>query len=61
MKECFPEVNTGERLRQTHEGTFGGSRHRRKDVLIKQACERTCDKGFFANNRHVLVCLTLCS
>ena len=22
MKECFPEVDTGERLRQTREGTF---------------------------------------
>ena len=22
VKECFPEVNTGERLRQTHEGMF---------------------------------------
>jgi hypothetical protein len=23
MKECFPEVHLGERLRQTHEGMFG--------------------------------------
>jgi hypothetical protein len=22
VKECFPEVDIGERLRQTHEGTF---------------------------------------
>ena len=22
-KECFSEVDTGERLKQTHEGTFG--------------------------------------
>jgi hypothetical protein len=28
-----------------------------EDVLLRQACERTCDEGFFANNMHVLVCL----
>jgi hypothetical protein len=60
MKECFPEVDTGERLRQTCEGTFGWSRHRRQDVLLKQACERTCD-GFIANDTLGLVCLTLSS
>jgi hypothetical protein len=47
-----------ERLRQAYEGMFSWSRHRRKDVLLKQACERIRD-GIFANNRHVLVCLTL--
>jgi hypothetical protein len=30
-----------------------------KDVLLKQAHERLCDEGFFANNMHVLVCFTL--
>ena len=37
------------KLKQTQE---------REDVLLKQACERT-NEGFFANNMHVLVCLTL--
>jgi hypothetical protein len=23
MKKCFPEVDMGERLKQTHEGVFG--------------------------------------
>jgi hypothetical protein len=32
-----------------------------EDVLLKQACERTHDEVFFANDRHVLVCLTFCS
>jgi hypothetical protein len=36
VKECFPEVEVSERLRQTHEGMV---RHMRRDVLIKQACE----------------------
>jgi hypothetical protein len=58
MKECFPEVDIGERLRQAHEGTFHLSRHRREDVLLKQTGESTCDKEFFANSMHVLVCLT---
>jgi hypothetical protein len=53
MKECFPKVDKGERLRQIHEGTFPRSRHRRKDALLKQAHERTCD-GFFANGMHVI-------
>jgi hypothetical protein len=39
---------------------FSWSRHRREDVLLKQACERTCDGTFFANNANVLVHLTLC-
>jgi hypothetical protein len=55
LKQSFPEVDTDERIRQTGEGTFSRSRHRRKDVLLKQACERTC------NNTHVSVCLTLSS
>ena len=55
MKECFPEVDTGKRLRQTREGTFHWSRHRREDVLLKQAREKRSDEGFFANNMHVLV------
>ena len=53
VKKCFPEVDTGERLRQTHEGMFCWSRHRRKDVLLKQACGRTWNEGFFVNNMHV--------
>jgi hypothetical protein len=40
VKECFPEVDTGERLRQTPEGTFHCGRHRKEDVLIKQTCEK---------------------
>ena len=30
-------------LGQTREGVFSWSRHRWKDVLLKQACERMCD------------------
>jgi len=49
-----------ERLRQTYEGTFRYSEaDRKEDVLLKQTLERVCDEGFFANNTHVLVCLTL--
>jgi hypothetical protein len=55
VKECFPEVDTSERLKQTPEGTFHRGRHRRKNVLLKQARERTRDEGFFANDMHVLV------
>ena len=44
IEGVFPEVNTGERLRQTHEGTFDWSRRRRKCVLIIQAHERTSDE-----------------
>ena len=39
MKERFVEADTGER---------------REDVLLKQAHERICDEGFFANDMHVL-------
>ena len=46
-------------LEQTCEGVFHWSRHRWKDVLLKHTCERTHDKGFFANNIHVLVRLTM--
>ena len=49
MKECSIEVDTGERLRENHEGTFHWSRHRRKVVLLKQACERTCDVWRYIN------------
>jgi hypothetical protein len=52
-RECFPEVDTGETIRQTCEGLFGWSRLRRKCVLPKQACERTCDHSFS-------LCSTLC-
>jgi hypothetical protein len=45
VKDCFLEVDTGERLWYTHEADF-----RRKDVLLKQARERTCDEGFFDND-----------
>jgi len=54
-KESFPEVDTGERLGQTREGAFSWSRHRRKDVLLKQACERTRDEGVFANEPHACI------
>ena len=57
MKECFPEVDTGKKLRQTLNKADRG----KKDVLLKQAYERTCDEGFFANNFCVLVYLTLSS
>ena len=53
VKECFPEVDTGERLRQTPEGTFHCGRHRREDVLLRQTCERTPDEGLFANNKYL--------
>jgi hypothetical protein len=59
MKECFSKVDTDERLRQTGEGTFHWSRHRREDVLFMQTCERTRDEGLFANDTHVLVHLAL--
>lgn len=48
-----------ERLRLTGEGMFPSDRHRREDVLLKQAHERTRDEGDFAHNMHVLVRLTL--
>jgi hypothetical protein len=58
MKECFPEVDMGERIRQTCEGTFPLSIHRREDVLLKQARERACDEEFFTNNiRSTLHCI----
>ena len=60
MKECLAKVGASERPRQPQEGMFHCSRHRRKDVLLKQACERTRDEGVFANNTHGLFCLTLC-
>jgi hypothetical protein len=47
VKERLAEVNTGERLRHTREGKFSRSRYRRRVVPLKQACERTCDEGFF--------------
>jgi hypothetical protein len=53
VKERFPEVDTGERLRQTHEGTFPTGDIKRKDVLLKQAQERTRE-GVFPNDRHVI-------
>jgi hypothetical protein len=68
---CFAGANTqrsallkwtqvkGCLLKQTCAGTFHWSRHRWKDVLLKQACERTSDEEFLANNTHVLVHLTL--
>jgi hypothetical protein len=33
---------------QTHKGMFSWCRHRRGDVLLKQAHERTHEEGFFA-------------
>ena len=46
MKECFPEVDTGKKLRQTLNKADRG----KKDVLLKQAYKRTRDEGFFVNN-----------
>ena len=57
--ELVTEADTGERLRQPHEGTFGHSRHRRKHVLLKQARERARDEGFLVADTHVSACLTL--
>ena len=45
VKECFPEVDTDERLRQTRERTFHRSRHRRENVVLKQTHERKRDEG----------------
>jgi hypothetical protein len=47
MEECFPEVVTGERRSQTCEGRFCWSRHRREDVLLKQACGGTVMRDSF--------------
>jgi hypothetical protein len=63
VKECFPEMDTGERLRQTREGMSNlptRSSYKRKDVLLKQAHERTHDEGFF-NDMYMLVYFTSCS
>jgi hypothetical protein len=50
-----------DRLRQTREGTFHWSRHRREDALLKQASEGIRDEGFFVNDTHVFVHFTLFS
>jgi hypothetical protein len=48
MRKYLAEVDAGERLRQTREGTFYGIRPRKEDaLLLKPACERTRDAGFF--------------
>jgi hypothetical protein len=52
-------VLDGVLLGQTCERMLHWSRPRRKDVLLKQAHESTHEEGVFANNTHVLVCLTL--
>ena len=53
-KECLAEVDRGERLRQTHEGRFHWSRHKRGCSAKANA---SLDLGFFANNKYVLVLL----
>jgi len=60
MKGFFGKsvVSAGVLLGRTREWVFSWSRYRWKDVLLKQACGRTRDEGIFANNMHVLVCLT---
>jgi len=58
-KERLAEGDTGEGLRQTGEGVLSWNRHRRADVLLKQACERTRDEGFSASNTHYVVDLHL--
>lgn len=55
LAEHLAEFYTDERLRQTREGTFCRSRHRRGEVLLKPSRERTCEEGFFANDTHVFV------
>jgi hypothetical protein len=37
VKECFPSVDSGERLSQTCEGMFNWSRQKREDVLSAKA------------------------
>jgi hypothetical protein len=61
VKERLAEGDTGERLRQKRGGTFCRSRHRKEDVLLKQARERTSDEELFVNNTYILVCLMLCT
>jgi hypothetical protein len=61
VKEGFPKVVRGKRLRQTHERTFHWSRHGRKNVLRKKTRKRARDERFFGKDTHVLVCITLCS
>jgi hypothetical protein len=60
VEEHLAELDKGERLKQTCKATFYWSSHRRKDVLLKQEHESTRDEGFFANNTHVIILLTLC-
>ena len=43
---------------QICQGMFCWSRHRQKDVLQREACEKTYDEGFFTKDTHVLVHLT---
>jgi hypothetical protein len=56
VQGCLAEADTGERLRQTLEGTFCWSSHRRERVLLKQAHKRTHEEGFFTKDMHLLVC-----
>jgi hypothetical protein len=48
VKGRFVKVDIGER--HTCKRTFYWSRHRRKDVVLKQACEQTPDGGVFTND-----------
>jgi hypothetical protein len=43
-------VSDGVLLGQTREGMFSWSKHKWKDALLKQACGRTRDEGFFTND-----------
>jgi hypothetical protein len=47
--------------KQTLEGTLLEAGIKWRNVLLKQACERTSDEWLFSSYTHVLVRLTLCS
>jgi hypothetical protein len=53
MKEHFAEVDTGERLRQTHVWP-----KQTQETVKQKQHERTHNEGFFTDI-HVLICLTV--
>jgi hypothetical protein len=57
-----PVVSDGVSLRQTHEGVLCLKQTQVKGCfLLKQACEKTRDEGFFAKVTHVMGHLTFCN
>jgi hypothetical protein len=53
VKECFPEVDTGERLGQISErNVFAEADNGREDVLLKQAHEKAHDEGLYWSALH---------